>query len=123
MYFHMNNASYLRFAEYSRWRFFIGTREFDTKGYLLVAENNIKYLKSIGLFQRFTIATSIHTKDDKWVCFTHTFQHPTKDEIVFAIIETKTVIKEPSGKNIPPVKLAEKFSWAKLALQESQEGK
>lgn len=115
----MNNSSYLRFAEYARWRFFLGTGAFDRKGYLLVAENNAQYLKSIGLFQRFTIATSIYTKGDKWLYFHHTFRHPTKSDIVFAIVEAKVVIKEPNGKTIPPVKIAEKYDWAKLALHTS----
>ena len=119
VYMHMNNASYLRFAEYSRWRIFLGTGEFDAKGYFLVAENNVQYLKPIGLFQRFTIATTIYSKGDKWLYFNHTFRHPTNNEMIFAVVEAKAVVKEPNGKNIPLVKIAEKYSWAKLALQAS----
>ena len=116
---HMNNASYLRFAEYSRWRFFLGSGEFDGSGYFLVAENNVQYLKPIGLFQRFTIATSIYSKGDKWLYFQHTFRHPTNSDITFAIVEAKAVVKEQSGKTIPPAKIAEKYNWAKLVVQES----
>ena len=117
IYLHMNNSKFLQLAELSRWR---TIHQFapalkKQKGFLfLVAENNVKYLRPINIFQRYVISSSVcfHEKDDKWVYYEHRFEeHPddvTKDSIgnaspkTFAVVNTKAVVKEGSGKTVKP---------------------
>lgn len=116
-YFHMNNASYFKTAEMTRWRLFAQTpnalerlMKFNTLFYLV--ESNVVYHKQILPFQKYVIRTKITTKDDKWLFYTHTFeQHPCdmkgSDPIKFAEIVSRAVVKEKSGKTIKPDNLDE----------------
>jgi len=111
-YWHTNNACYFRMAELARWRIFPQSRSLHeslSKGWmLLIAQQSIKYYKSIGPFQKFVIRTSMQYTQDKWLHYSHTFlQHPDdvargKDPATFAHIQMKAVIKDRGGKTIKP---------------------
>lgn len=120
IFFHMNNSKYLQLAELSRWRTLSPMLPVLMKknGFLfLAAENHIKYLRPINIFQRYVISTNVYfdEKDDKWIYYDHIFQeHP--DDVkqsgkqenspkTFAIVNLKAVVKEGNGKTIQPSSL------------------
>ncbi len=113
IYMHMNNANYPRTAELARWRAFPQANMMNVllgKGTLFLAvEQTVQYFKPIGLFQKYTISTTISVTDNKWMHYNHTFQQhpddlksPDQKPITFCIVTCKAVLKEKSGKTIPP---------------------
>lgn len=122
IYFHMNNASYLRTAELSRWRLFSASGAFtkstaDWK--FIVVENNVNYLKSIAPFQAYTIHTTVTTSDNKWLHYEHVFRHPTKD-IIYATVDARAVVKESSGKTVPVTAWKANNPWLSNHLKERE---
>jgi acyl-CoA thioesterase FadM len=113
---HMNNASYLRCAEYSRWRFFFGRRSSDAAMFI-VSENRAQYFKPIMPFQIYDIVTTISASENKWLHYKHTFKHPSKDDVIYAVVETKAVLKEKNGKTIPLDVAAKQEDWLRVALK------
>lgn len=126
LFFHMNNSKYLQLAELSRWRTLSPMLPALMKknGFLfLAAENHIKYLRPINIFQRYVISTTVHfdNTDDKWIYYEHVFQeHPddmklnsTKKESpkVFAVINLKAVVKEGNGKTVTPSSLVDESKF------------
>lgn len=116
VYLHMNNSSYLRIAEYARWKMYAQSGlAGKTKGAMfLVVENNAKYKKPINPFQAFTISTDITSSDDKWLHYTHTFTSTSSPETVYAVVEAKAVWKQANGKTINVSSLAASNDFAKL---------
>lgn len=105
---HMNNSSYIRIAELSRWRLGIasGLVQHCAKNRLvfIVSEISVKYLAPILPFQRFVVSTHITISDNKWLQYTHSFEESSENIAdgkfpkVYATVQAKCVLKEPSGK-------------------------
>ena len=67
----MNNGSYNLYCDYGRYAIAIrifGTQWFNN-GFCVVGSAHIQYLRSLKLFQRFTLRTSIVAVDGKNVWF------------------------------------------------------
>ena len=114
-YFHMNNSSYLKVAEFARWRINGATGQASLlarKNWrFLVVENKIQYLKSIAPFQRYAVETSLFANDNKYMTYRHVFRHLTKPEVIFATLEAKFVMKEMSGKTVHVDQLVQANEW------------
>ena len=103
LFFHMNNASYFRVAELARWRMFPQTNMVSIANSLgamfLVVDQNIKYIRPIGPFQKYVVNTKLTVSDDKWIHNIHTFQqHPDhvkngEEPKIYAVVDCKAVIK------------------------------
>lgn len=127
LFFHMNNANYLRNAELARWSLVAVTNSFlpalQGKLLFLAVENNVSYYKPIGPFVPYIIKVSIRTEDDKWQYFTQTFvQDPStvkkgKEPIVYAKVVTKLVLKEKTGKTIKVTDAAEFSEFYKKLVE------
>ncbi|KAK3577117.1 hypothetical protein CHS0354_037151 [Potamilus streckersoni] len=69
LWFHMNNARYLREADFGRIKFLvesgIGKALYSLGGSFTNGGNNIRYRKSINLFDRYRIETKVLYWDDK----------------------------------------------------------
>lgn len=110
LFMHMNNASYFRVSELSRWRMFPASNmvQFQKKygTMFLIVDQSGKYFKPIKPFQKYIVSSEITASDDKWIYHTHTFkQHPddvkpNTEPIVYAEVKCKAVIKEKSGKTV-----------------------
>lgn len=68
----------------------------------LLADNNIIYKKPIMPFSQYLIMSKLKSDptDDKWFTFTHTFTKRDDLSFVYAEINCRMVIKEPSGKTV-----------------------
>lgn len=109
-YMHVNNASYLRVAELSRWRIFPQSgslKQLYSKGWMFLAvEQTVSYFKPIPPMAKYIVSTSITATENKWLNYTHIFeQDPStikngKEAIIYARIDLKAVVKEKSGKTV-----------------------
>jgi len=90
--FHMNNARYLRECDFARYKFLISCGlgpALRRTGYTMVlGASTIRYRRSIGLFERFSVATKVLSWDEKSLYIQHTF-HRSKDNFVCAIVMVK----------------------------------
>lgn len=104
---HMNNASYVRVAELARWRIFPQTGFFDKRNsgiLFLVVDQSVQYFKPIGPLQQYTVKVTITSSENKWLHYKHAFiQHPVregKEPIVYALVESRAVLKRKNGKTV-----------------------
>jgi acyl-CoA thioesterase FadM len=112
---HMNNASYVRVAELSRWRAFPASGMFTKKFrnvLFLVAEQKAKYFKPINPFQKYIVRTTITTTENKWLHYNHVFMKPPRDgdksqPVIYCVVDTMAVLKRPGGKTIKIEELAQ----------------
>eukprot|EP00697_Spironema_sp_BW2_P015879 gnl/Spiro4/6903_TR3572_c0_g1_i1.p1 gnl/Spiro4/6903_TR3572_c0_g1~~gnl/Spiro4/6903_TR3572_c0_g1_i1.p1 ORF type:complete len:201 (+),score=14.32 gnl/Spiro4/6903_TR3572_c0_g1_i1:76-678(+) len=121
-YLHMNNASYFKVAELSRWRTHSqsGTLRWCMQRRLafLIAEQSAQYYRPINPFQKFIVSTEHAVADDKWFMVSHEFlQHPSDvkpgtEPRTFAKIDVRAVLKEPSGRTVRPSELEASASGA-----------
>jgi len=90
--FHMNNSRYLRECDFARYKYLISCglgAALRKTGYTMVlGASTIRYRRSIGLFDRFKIATRVLTWDDKSLYIEHKF-HRFSDDFVCAIVLVK----------------------------------
>jgi len=90
--FHMNNARYLRECDFARYKFLISCGlgpALRRTGYTMVlGASTIRYRRSIGLFDRFTVATRVLAWDDKSLYIEHKF-HRDADGFICAIVMVK----------------------------------
>lgn len=90
--FHMNNARYLRECDFARYKFLIsrglGPALRKTGFTMVLGASTIRYRRSIGLFERFTVSTKVLAWDEKSLYIEHTF-HRSKDNFVCAIVMVK----------------------------------
>lgn len=123
---HMNNSKYLQVAELTRWRTTVPVLPYIlSKGLLLlVAENNIQYMRPINPFQRYIVSTtvSVDEKEDKWIYYKHVFEeHPgdlreredSTQPITFAVVQMRGIVKEVNGKTVKPSTLINKSKFYK----------
>ncbi len=112
VYGHMNNANYFRVAELARWRqtsqsglLAVSLRE---RWMFLIAEQSIKYIRSIQPFQQYYIR-SVLTVESKWIFYDHYFESSDGDDAkLFAHIRMKAVVKRPDGKTVQPSEVEDK---------------
>jgi acyl-CoA thioesterase FadM len=107
---HMNNACYFRVAELCRWRLFApsGVIGYCAKNRIsfIATETSAKFLAPIRPFEKYAVYTKITSSENKWLHYTHTFeQHPDTVHSgsvpkVFAVVQAKSVLKEPNGKTV-----------------------
>lgn len=111
---HMNNASYVRVAELSRWRVFPASGFFKKEFrnvLFLVAEQQAKYYKPINPFQNYVVRTTITSSENKWLHYNHVFMRPqksgdTSEPTVYCVVSTTAVLKRAGGKTIKIDELA-----------------
>ena len=93
----------------NRWRLFIpsGLFSYCAKNRIsfIASETSAKFFSAIRPFQKYTVSTTIHMTDNKWLHYTHRFEKfqeaEAKGDVVpktLAIIEAKAVMKELNGK-------------------------
>ena len=137
---HMNNSCYLRVAELVRWRMAapsgLGGLALK-KGYLFLAvEQNVIYKKPIPPLAAYTVELSCSVRDDKWIIYKHRFlklkTHETnmspvgsdssisssmpevsEDEVEYAVVDLRAVIKERSGKTVHPSQMVTASDWSR----------
>ena len=108
---------FLRVAELNRWRFSAVTGFdvllFKHRWVFLVTENNVKYMKPIPGFQKYSVESVMKPMaDDKYFEFEHVFvEHPESVKAgrvpkIYAIVTGKAVIKETTGKTVKPSTVA-----------------
>ncbi len=129
-YLHLNNSSYFRLAELSRWRIHphsgIGENLDKKKIKFLVSEQSARYFRSIEPFEKFTIVTSITTTDNKWLNYEHKFEQH-RDLVkqgdqpkVYASVLVRAVLKEPNGKTMKINELLDiSPSWFKKFIMDT----
>ena len=123
---HMNNSKYLQVAELTRWRTIVPILPYIlSKGLLLlVAENNIQYMRPIIPFQRYIVSTSVSVdeKEDKWIYYKHVFEEHPEDfrkrnsstqPQTYAVVQMKGIVKELNGKTVKPSTLINKSTFFK----------
>jgi len=90
--FHMNNARYLRECDFARYKLLItsglGIALRKTGYSMVLGASTIRYRRSIGLFDRFTVSTKVVAWDEKSLFIEHTF-HRSKDNFIYAIVMVK----------------------------------
>jgi len=90
--FHMNNARYLRECDFARYKFLISNAlgpALRKTGYTMVlGASTIRYRRSIGLFDRFSISTRVLAWDEKSLYIEHKFLR-FADGFVYAIVMVK----------------------------------
>lgn len=122
--FHMNNARYLRECDFARYKFLISCGlgpALRRTGYTMVlGASTIRYRRSIGLFDRFTIATKVLSWDDKSLYIEHTF-HRSKDDFVCAIVMVKQSIVNGSIDCLFKAALTPLSGWSKQQQQVDDE--
>jgi acyl-CoA thioesterase FadM len=112
-YMHMNNSSYLVAAELIRWRAFPqGNMMKVLQGRMplfIPVEQSVQYFKSIELFQKYVISTTVSEIDSKCVHYNHIFQQhpddlksPDQKPTVFCIVSCKSVLTEKSNTTTAP---------------------
>jgi hypothetical protein len=99
-------------ADFSRIDLYVrsGLGEYLRRGNHVSANGGVvfAYLKEIPLFTRFHVRSSLQTWDRKWFVIEHRME--TQDgSKVFAIGHSRIVVKERSGKTIPPQKVVEEM--------------
>jgi acyl-CoA thioesterase FadM len=98
---HLNNGRYLSLMDLGRLDLIIRTgllkSIFKNKWYPLVGSANIRFLKSLKLFQSFNLRTQLIFWDEKWFYIEQRFESDNK---LVAIGIVKTLIRGPLG-NIP----------------------
>jgi acyl-CoA thioesterase FadM len=87
---HMTNSRYASFGDLSRVSFMIrnGTyRRLRKAGYLPVLSSvTFRFRRPIGLFERFTVSTSVLTWDDRYVYLLHKYE-TAKDMPAIAVVK------------------------------------
>ena len=125
LFFHVNNAMYLRVAELSRWNNMASTgllrTAFSNSWMFLVVQQNVQYHRPIAPFEKFDVVTSLAAADDKWIDFEHAFvrpgaAYPSETEKPMCVINARTVVKRASGKTVRPSELAEANEWVRAHL-------
>ena len=95
IFFHMNNAKYIRVAELARWHITPATGILTARErhLFLAVEQRIQYFKPIAPFQKYTVRTTLSYSpdDNKWLHYNHAF------------IQHRSDVKE----NQEPIKYAE----------------
>lgn len=94
---HMTNSRYASFADLSRVNFMIRNgawkRLRDAKLFPVLGSATFRFRRAIGVFQAFTVTTSILTWDDKWVYILHKFI--TADDVpAIGVVKATFVSKE-----------------------------
>lgn len=104
---HLNNASFFRFADLTRWRAFYSSGCFKlfSKGVVfIVVEQKASYYHMIMNSDTFIVETTVHGEDNKWLMYQHKFLQdpstvkPGKEPKVYAQVECKGVLKHLTGK-------------------------
>ena len=117
---HMNNASYIRIGELSRWHLLmassLGRTLLEKRWLFLVVGQTAVYRRQIAPFQKFdVVTTSTVSADGKWFNFEHVFVHPGGEvptESPLAVVDVRVVLKRKSGKTVRAHELAAVNAWA-----------
>ncbi len=112
IYFHMNNGRYLTVMDLGRYDIILrmGFGEICRKNHLapLVASVNVRYKRSLKLFQRYQLVSRVICWDHKWIFIKQSFIHDGK---CMAVGYVKGLFRSPKG-NVPtPQVLALLGSW------------
>lgn len=127
---HMNNASYVRVAELSRWRVFSASGMLSKRFrnvLFLVAEQKAKYFKPINPFQPYIVRTTITSAENKWFNYNHVFMKSPKDgdtaePVIYCVVDTLAVLKRQDGKTIKIEELAQDNEFYSNLYQEKEDG-
>lgn len=104
---HMNNASYVRIAELTRWRILVdsGLHKKENRDLLhLVASHDVKYFKPIQPLQPYVVRTTMTSTEGKWLKYKHEFLSVEKgksgQQTVFCVVDSSCVLKHRKGKTM-----------------------
>lgn len=110
IFFHLNNAMYVRVAELARWRIFSEAKMYDIAvkqgAMFLVVKQSVEYKRPILPFQRYIVKTSVSIEDDKWLLYKHRFEEhpndvrPGSEPKLYSVVDCKAVIKKRTGETI-----------------------
>jgi acyl-CoA thioesterase FadM len=96
--FHMNNGRYLSICDLNRVDLFIRSGLLQVmirrRWIPVIAEQTIKYKKTLGLFERYDVIVEVTHWDDKYFYMTHTFSNA---ERVIAEGTSRGVVKSRDG--------------------------
>ena len=90
LYGHMNNGSYNLYCDYGRYALAVrlfGMKWFN-KAYCVVSTSHIQYIRSLPLFKKFTLRTSVVAASGKNVWFRQRYKHHCR-----FIIALRAVVK------------------------------
>lgn len=120
MFFHVNNARYLTFMEVARWdmliRFGLLGRALSERWVMPIASANIRYIKSLHLFQRVTVRTKVLFADDRNLFFEQTFLRGTQ---VVAVGAVRLAFLK-GGERLSPRKLIEQTEFCEVSKAEPE---
>lgn len=102
LYFHMNNAKYLNAMELARWDVAGKTgmlrAMLKKRWYVIAANIEITYLKSLQPFQKYAIRSQLDSWDEKWFIVRHLFEADGK---IYAIGKVRKVILDEKRRTVP----------------------
>lgn len=118
---HINNAAYLKLMDYGRTMYFAQNRLLQPMlrdGFgSLVAGTSITYMRSIDIFEPYTLHTRVHYYDDDWLFFEQTFEDKSHKAAVRAIVRVRlrkddvgvsfSELARAAGHEIPSMKVTE----------------
>lgn len=108
---HMNNAAYNLTADFARFAFLRRLMGRRAAGHGGVRVHNggvsMRFLRQIDPLAAYEVTTGIAGFDRKWIFLRHLFHAPGKPDKVHAQGMCKLVVKELSGKTVPPVEAFE----------------
>ncbi|KAI9026996.1 HotDog domain-containing protein [Hyaloraphidium curvatum] len=108
--FHANNGSYNLAADLSRCDLMVrsGLGPYTHRNKLKMANGGVvfAYIKEIPVLSPFTIRSSFRTYDRKWFVLEHRVESADGRK-VYAIGHSRIVVKERSGKTVPPQEVLE----------------
>ena len=125
---HMNNASYIRIGELSRWHLLTASSLvrplLSNRWIFLVVEQTATYHKQIAPFETFDVVTTVRA-NGKWFNFEHVFVPPgapVPTESPLAVVDVRVVLKRQSGKTVRAHELAAVSAWAQQHVVVSDGG-
>jgi len=114
-FWHMNNSSYNKNADFARYDFLIctGIWDYTTKNKLFSANGGMyfKFKRQLNLLQRYYIKTQLLSIDEKWLYLQHTFLD-SKTNKEHAVGFCKLVFKK-NREDIPPAFILKELGYEK----------
>ncbi len=103
---HVNNSVYLNYLEQARWEIIkkLGLYEYfkETENFLVVVEQNIKYIKEMCLFEKAFVITSFKRRGF-FLVFNHEIRNDEDEKICKAVVKCLFVDKKRNPLDIPEI--------------------
>ena len=123
--YHQNNSCYALEADVSRYSWFLSF----FRGALLGGRFKLAnggfcafFYKEMRFLQRYTITTALHSVDEKWFYLVERFAPPATPREPcpppFAVALTRIVVKQRSGKTVPPAEVMAAIGYDAASVAE-----